>query len=262
MKTLNDEWKDWVRENVQRGCSRDELYRILLNNGFAAEEARRELGWQPGVEASIVGAAVPERRPSIPNVRRVDAPLEIELFTADNFLSLGECREIVDIMRAHLRPSTITVENEPDKYFRRSKTCDLSFIDHPAVRALDSRICAAMESDPALAEPTQGQWYDVAEEFKPHTDYFEAYELERFSTPVWGQRTWTFMVYLNEPEEGGETAFTSLGFAIRPKTGRAVIWNSLHPDGRPNPNSMHHGMPVKAGHKVIITKWFRLPRSA
>jgi hypothetical protein len=23
---------------------------------------------------------------------------------------------------------------------------------------------------------------------------------------------------------------------------------------------MHHGMPVKSGHKDIVTKWFRLPR--
>jgi prolyl 4-hydroxylase len=41
-----------------------------------------------------------------------------------------------------------------------------------------------------------------------------------------------------------------------------VIWNSLLPDGRPNYDTLHHGMPVKAGHKAIITKWFRQPRAA
>jgi len=28
-------------------------------------------------------------------------------------------------------------------------------------------------------------------------------------------------------------------------------------DRKPNPNTMHSGEPVTAGHKVIITKWFR-----
>jgi prolyl 4-hydroxylase len=257
---MDEQWKAWVQENVQRGCSKEELFSILLNNGFDQDAALRELGFRPGVELSVIGESIPEHRLQVPNLRRVDAPLEVELFTAENFLAPRECRDLIEIMQGHLRTSTITVADEPDKLFRRSKTCDLSFIDHPAVRRLDSRICAAMNIDPGLAEPTQGQYYDVDDEFKPHTDYFEAYELEKFCTPAWGQRSWTFMMYLNEPEGGGETAFTHLGFSIRPKTGRAVIWNSLHPDGRPNPNTMHHGMPVTGGCKSIITKWFRQPR--
>jgi prolyl 4-hydroxylase len=163
-------------------------------------------------------------------------------------------------MQDYLRPSTITVADEPDKYFRRSQTCDLSLIDHPAVRRLDARICAAMQIGPALAEPTQGQYYGVDDEFKAHTDYFEAYELEKFSTPTLGQRSWTFMMYLNEPEAGGATDFPNLGVSIRPRTGRAVIWNNMTLEGQPNPYTLHHGTPVKAGNKAIITKWFRRPR--
>jgi prolyl 4-hydroxylase len=69
------------------------------------------------------------------------------------------------------------------------------------------------------------------------------------------------MVYLNEPHSGGATAFTSAGFVVQPKTGRAVIWNNLDADGQPNPGTIHQGMPVLAGNKAIITKWFRCPRS-
>jgi prolyl 4-hydroxylase len=36
-----------------------------------------------------------------------------------------------------------------------------------------------------------------------------------------------------------------------------VIWNNLRPDGTVNPDTLHAGMPVLAGHKIIITKWFR-----
>jgi prolyl 4-hydroxylase len=250
---FDKEWKDWVRENVERGCSREELLGILVREGFEWEAARRELN-PLGVQSP---AAVNPL--ALPNLTRVESP-RVELYTAEGFLAEQECQRIISLMASSLRPSTITVAEEPDKYFRRSKTCDLSLIDSPAVRALDSRICDAMQISPALAEPTQGQYYDVGDEFKPHTDYFEAYELEKFSTATLGQRTWTFMMYLNEPEGGGETAFPSLGASIRPKAGRAVIWNNLTPEGEPNPYTLHHGTPVESGYKAIITKWFRAPR--
>jgi prolyl 4-hydroxylase len=239
---FDKEWREWVRLNVERGCSKEELLGILVREGFAHEAARRELNPL-----------------AMPNLRRIEAP-QAELYTAEAFLSGEECGRIISLMQGSLRPSTITVADEPDKYFRRSKTCDLSLVDDAAVRRLDSRICGAMQIGPALAEPTQGQRYEAGDEFKPHTDYFESYELEKFSTPTLGQRTWTFMMYLNEPEAGGETDFPNLGVSIRPQTGLAVIWNNLTPEGQPNPYTLHHGTPVTAGHKAIITKWFRRPR--
>ena len=244
MKILDQPWKDWVRLNIQRGCSRQELYEILLREGFdrdvaALEATRRDI--------------------LIPNLQPVESP-RVELYTAENFLSRDECGALIELMEGRLRPSTITAKNEPDQYFRRSKTCDLSYVDNPVIREVDARICAALRIDPAYAEPTQAQHYDVGDEFKPHTDYFEAVELERFSTPTWGQRTWTFMIYLNDVEAGGETAFVNVGLVIPPKTGMAVLWNNLRADGTPNYDTMHHGTPVKAGYKAIITKWFRQPR--
>ena len=42
-----------------------------------------------------------------------------------------------------------------------------------------------------------------------------------------------------------------------PRLGQAIIWNNLYQDGRPNPDTLHHGMPVEQGYKAVITKWFR-----
>lgn len=243
MKFLDEPWKQWARLNVQRGCAREELLGILLQEGFDRDAALLELS---------------RRDIRIDNLQPLESP-RLELYTAADFLSARECDGLIALMRGRLRPSTITTAHDP--HFRRSKTCDLSLLDDPVIRDVDRRICSAMQIDPALAEPTQAQHYDVGDEFKAHTDYFERYELERFSTPAWGQRTWTFMIYLNEPASGGETTFPNVGLAVRPKSGLAVIWNSLRPDGSPNPDSIHHGMPVRAGSKAIITKWFRASRS-
>jgi prolyl 4-hydroxylase len=38
----------------------------------------------------------------------------------------------------------------------------------------------------------------------------------------------------------------------------ALLWNNLRADGTPNPDTLHSGAPVTSGHKVIITKWFRI----
>jgi prolyl 4-hydroxylase len=38
----------------------------------------------------------------------------------------------------------------------------------------------------------------------------------------------------------------------------ALLWNNLLPDGSPNKETMHAGEPVTSGHKIIITKWFRV----
>lgn len=65
------------------------------------------------------------------------------------------------------------------------------------------------------------------------------------------------MIYLNDTPKGGGTHFLYLDQIFYPKQGQAVIWNNLYPDGTPNRNTLHHGMPVEEGQKVIITKWFR-----
>ena len=55
----------------------------------------------------------------------------------------------------------------------------------------------------------------------------------------------------------GGTKFHKIGHTFQPKKGQAVLWNNLNPDRTPNAATLHSGEPVLAGHKVIITKWFR-----
>ena len=105
----------------------------------------------------------------------------------------------------------------------------------------------------------QVQRYDVGQQFKPHRDCFEpgTNTYQRLAG-LRGNRTWTFMVYLNEDMQGGATHFTEIGQVISPKTGMALLWNNLLEDGSPNQATLHCGEPVTRGHKVIITKWFRV----
>jgi prolyl 4-hydroxylase len=65
------------------------------------------------------------------------------------------------------------------------------------------------------------------------------------------------MAYLNDVEAGGATLFSALGIQIEAKAGALLMWNNALPDGSPNEATLHAGMPVLAGAKYIITKWYR-----
>jgi prolyl 4-hydroxylase len=45
---------------------------------------------------------------------------------------------------------------------------------------------------------------------------------------------------------------------VHPKKGDAVLFFSLHVDGRLDPSSLHGGCPVVAGEKWSATKWMRV----
>ena len=65
------------------------------------------------------------------------------------------------------------------------------------------------------------------------------------------------MVYLDRPEAGGATSFPFVPIAIPPTPGMLLAWDNMDREGAPNPQSRHAGLPVEAGAKHILTKWFR-----
>lgn len=190
-----------------------------------------------------------------PGVQRFPSS-RLDLFLLRDFLTPAQCATLVELIETSHRPSTIADYNGDDA-FRTSSTCDLSPLV-PAVADLARALSALSGIDLAYAEPLQGQRYEVGQEFKAHTDYFEPGnpDYERYCA-VPGQRTWTFMLYLNAVEAGGATRFRVIDKVIQPEAGKLVAWNNRHPDGSPNAATLHHAMKVRRGHKYVITQWYR-----
>lgn len=204
------------------------------------------------VPASDADPAILAQRPGVQRFPN----RELVLFLQKRFLDDAECDELIARIERDRRPSTIADANG-DGYFRTSDTCDLDASD-PFVRAIDLKIAAYAGIDPSYGEPIQGQRYAVGQEFKAHTDYFDPQgeDYPKFCTGV-GNRTWTFMIYLNEPAAGGATRFTKVDKIVKPERGKLLAWNNRLSDGKPNPATIHHGMKVRSGVKFIITKWYR-----
>ncbi|HEY6047563.1 MAG TPA: 2OG-Fe(II) oxygenase [Sphingomicrobium sp.] len=181
---------------------------------------------------------------------------ELELFVVRGFLDPQTCLELIERIDAKRRPSTLA-DDVGIANFRTSETCDLDWRD-PVVGEVDARIAELLGLSLDYSEPPQGQRYAPGQEFKPHTDTFEPGGYDYYvHTAERGQRMWTAMIYLNEPEQGGATRFKRIGKTIEPETGKLLAWNNLLPDGRPNPATLHQGMKVRRGTKYIVTKWFR-----
>lgn len=191
----------------------------------------------------------------VPGIMKVPSP-RIEMFVLRNFLSGDECDTLVAHIERDRRPSTIADANG-DHYFRTSETCDLPMME-PDVVALDERFSSLSGIDRHFGEPIQGQRYEVGQEFKAHTDYFDPQgaDYQRFCS-IAGQRTWTFMIYLNTVEAGGATRFKVIDKLIQPERGKLVCWNNRRPDGSVNPATLHHAMKVRKGLKYVVTKWYR-----
>jgi prolyl 4-hydroxylase len=189
-------------------------------------------------------------------VQKVPNP-KLDLFVLRDFLDSETCLALIERIDERRRPSEIA-DDIGVAGFRTSETCDLDWRD-ALVAEVDRKIAALLGLDLAASEPLQGQRYAVGQEFRAHTDTFEpgGYDYH-VHTAETGQRTWTAMVYLNVPEEGGATRFKAIGKTIQPEAGKLVAWNNLMPGGgTPNPATMHQGMKVRRGVKYIVTKWFR-----
>jgi 2OG-Fe(II) oxygenase superfamily. len=188
-------------------------------------------------------------------MQRLPTP-KAELFQLRGFCPDDLCTELIALIDADRRPSTIADDNG-DAYFRTSETCDLA-AHLPAVERIETMLTHLSGLDPAYGEPLQGQRYAEGQEFKPHTDYFTpgGRDFQKFCA-LSGNRTWTFMIYLNDVAAGGATRFKMLDKTFQPEAGKLLCWNNRLTDGGVNAATLHHGMKVRKGVKYVITKWYR-----
>tara|TARA_A100001011_G_C14218539_1_gene803198 strand:+ start:50 stop:775 length:726 start_codon:yes stop_codon:yes gene_type:complete len=188
---------------------------------------------------------------------RMKGTKENPVFIVNNFLDDTICDSLIKEFSENnkTKKSAIVSNSENQDILETYRTSKTGVLDKHEHKKIDNYIINFMQLENSLTEKTQIQHYDVDDYFKEHTDYFDP-DLEKSAIQENGQRTWTFMIYLNDVEKGGETEFNNLGFKIIPRKGMAVIWCNLDKFGKEERMMLHEGKPVLNGHKWIITKWF------
>lgn len=181
----------------------------------------------------------------------------------DNVFTLKECNEIINFGKDKLYRSKLGVDND----IGIARTSSQTWITKDALPCIE-RCSKFVSKLTGLPVENQEKWqllkYEQDQEYKPHYDACSE-NTDEYSKCIktendrgWGKRLYTFFIYLNDVEEGGETYFTKLNKMYKPKHGTAIFWHNLTEDQKKaHPYSEHAGMPVKKGIKWAINVWIR-----
>ena len=179
----------------------------------------------------------------------------------EQFASPAECSWLIERTRERLRPASVISSATGGHGYNLARSNSGAGFRVPdmdlVIELIRARISAATRLPLPLFEPTQVLHYAPGQEFRPHFDFMDpanpAYreELRR------GQQIATFLVYLNDRFAGGETDFPDANIRFRGRTGDAIFWANVGPDGRPDPLTRHAGLPPTSGEKWILSQWIR-----
>lgn len=179
----------------------------------------------------------------------------------ERFASTAECQWIVERYGPRLSPAKVWDETGSVTLdARRSNTAfEVLLGDMDVVTEIvKARISAATRLPEFIFEVPQVMRYSVGQEFRPHYDFLDPDSVGLAEDlGVRGQRIGTFLIYLNDDFEGGETQFPTAGLACRGRLGDALFFANVTPDGRPDPLTLHAGLPPTRGEKWIFSQWIR-----
>ena len=120
------------------------------------------------------------------------------------------------------------------------------------------RISAAVGAPVSHFEIAKLLHYSPGEQFALHADFIEAKtpDLAR-ELAARGQRSATFLIYLNDGYEGGATQFPRLSWQYRGGRGDALLFRNVDANGGPDYDTIHAGMPPTSGDKWVLSQWIR-----
>ena len=106
-------------------------------------------------------------------------------------------------------------------------------------------------------EQTQVVMYNVGGKFLDHYDACldDGSTYCDHSNGDAGERWSTFIVYLNDEFEGGNTEFPKLGFSVKPERGKGLLFWNTDENQKILQESEHRGAEILEGKKWIATKW-------
>ena len=174
------------------------------------------------------------------------------VITFDNFVSDEEAEALISTNYKFERSTDTGSTNEfgeTGRVLSQTRTSSNSWcrgecLAHPDVKKLIHRIESVTRVPAHNYESFQVLRYEEGQRYGVHHD--NGGDDRKLAC---GPRILTFFLYLSDVEEGGETAFPSLGISVKPKKGKALLWPSVldsDPEKR-EPWTNHEARPVIKG---------------
>jgi len=119
-------------------------------------------------------------------------------------------------------------------------------------------VCANTGVSFRQLEPLAVLHYGTGEQSTEHFDFIDplvpdyADEVARK-----GERIVTFLVYLNDDYDGGETELVTVGIKHKGRCGDGLFFVNVLADGRPDRRTLHAGRPPTRGEKWVVSQFIR-----
>mmetsp|Transcript_17652 Transcript_17652/g.38511 ORF Transcript_17652/g.38511 Transcript_17652/m.38511 type:complete len:303 (+) Transcript_17652:209-1117(+) len=193
------------------------------------------------------------------------------------FATPEQCQKFIDLAKPKLRPSGLALRKgdtaEGTKNIRTSHGTFLSRNEDPSglLHEVEKKIARVTMIPWQHGEPFNVLRYQLGQKYDSHYDTFDPKSYGDQPS----QRLATFLLYLTDVEEGGETIFPfegqdgmkhlatidytscDVGFKVKPRAGDGLLFYSIHPNSTFDNHALHGGCPVVTGDKWVATKWMR-----
>lgn len=258
---------DWLCRSAEVGWMNSQ--RQLLALADDRELARRASGFAATSGAAATASPWRALAASIDleSWRRAPAPQvrseEPRVVAFTGMLRTELCGFLISLAPGRLEPAKVydPIRRTDVVMAHRSNTLanfDLRRVEFAHV-LVQSRMSAACGIPVKHMEAPAVLHYSPGEQIADHYDFVDPNTAPDYAAEIArnGQRLITFLLYLNDDYDGGETAFTKLGFSHRGRAGDGLYFVNALPDMQPDLRTMHAGCPVTRGEKWIITQFIR-----
>jgi hypothetical protein len=233
--------------------------------------AQQELALLAG-DAAVPNAVPAERWPALRgkvDVRPWLLPAKFRLAhsapriaIAESFLSPDICDWLITRSRTVLKPASIDDPATGRAHYggtRTNSAAEFELAETGVILHLVRACIAALTCLPTSGmEGSTVLHYAAGEQFFPHYDFLDTAN-PGYARQVaqYGQRVLTFLIYLNDDFEGGETDFPMLGWRHKGKKGDALFFHNVLPNTQPDRRTLHAGLPPTQGEKWLFSQWVR-----
>ena len=171
----------------------------------------------------------------------------------EGFATPAECDWVMERARPHLHRAHVYNPSGRQHFTKDARTnssVEFGIAETDIVMmCLRLRIADALRLD--RLEVSSILHYPPGQEFKPHYDFLDpVLPGHALDVKKSGQRAATFLIYLNEGYEGGETEFRKLDWRFKGRKGDALLFWNLDPSGAPDYNTMHAGHADDGGREM------------
>jgi hypothetical protein len=246
-------WREaqrWLGLAAERGWqpARDQL--LALGGANTAGKEWRQFA--DDLDLSSWGTSPPSRALST----------DPQVHVVDDFIPAAACDWIIAHARGRLTRARVYDAVNSQDIVSNTRTNSVANSTLASVEVLDLLLQAKMSA--ACRQPMRNMeapavlHYAAGEANIDHYDFVDpgipdyAQEIARN-----GQRVVTFLVYLNDAYEGGETAFPRLGFSHKGQRGQGLFFVNALPDMQPDLRMLHSGQPPTSGEKWIVSQFIR-----